>query len=216
MATTKRKPSAPCGNVSTVGNLPSPNAPAPVITLRNVKYAQFASQETACFEGVVYVDGRPLAHVHNDGHGGCNFYDRVKGGPEDVDAERLRIGRLINPQLVERYEGKQALVELKSFEEFEADYEGKYWERGVRYLEEFWDGLVGDLLTQSLVERDLRRWYKREVLFLKPGTAGVHTIKHRGREADATKHIRDKYPGATILNGLPMVEAVALFREHGK
>lgn len=216
MAKTNRKPSAPCGNVSTVGNLPSPNAPAPVITLRNVKYAQFASQETACFEATVYVDGRKFCHVHNDGHGGCNFYQPINGGRGgDLDAARLEIARQINPQVVERYEGKRALVEEKSFEDLETEYEGNYWERGVRYLEEFWDGLCGKLLTDSLYERDLRRACAREVIFVKPGVSGLFQIKHRHRVAEATAHIKQKYPGATILNELPILEAVALYRQHG-
>lgn len=45
------------------------------ITLKNLKYAEFASEETHCFEATVYVDGKSVGRVSNDGRGGCNTYD---------------------------------------------------------------------------------------------------------------------------------------------
>lgn len=44
------------------------------LELRNIKYAAFASQETACFEAAIYIDGKREGTVTNDGHGGCNDY----------------------------------------------------------------------------------------------------------------------------------------------
>lgn len=44
------------------------------ITLKNVKYSEFASQETYCFEATIYLDGKKAGQVRNDGQGGCNFY----------------------------------------------------------------------------------------------------------------------------------------------
>lgn len=44
------------------------------VTLKNVKYAAFASEETACFEATVYIDGVKKGTVSNDGHGGCDDY----------------------------------------------------------------------------------------------------------------------------------------------
>ena len=45
------------------------------IELRNVKYAAFASQETACFEAAVYIDGKREGSARNDGHGGMTFVE---------------------------------------------------------------------------------------------------------------------------------------------
>jgi hypothetical protein len=44
------------------------------IELRNVKYAAFASEETACFSAAVFIDGKRVGEVSNDGHGGCHRY----------------------------------------------------------------------------------------------------------------------------------------------
>ncbi len=44
------------------------------VELISVKYAAFASEETACFEATIVIDGKKVGTVSNDGHGGCNFY----------------------------------------------------------------------------------------------------------------------------------------------
>ncbi len=44
------------------------------LTIKNLKVAKFASEETLCFEATVYVDGKRSFTASNDGHGGCNFY----------------------------------------------------------------------------------------------------------------------------------------------
>lgn len=50
------------------------------LSLIKVKHAEFASQETNCFEAVVVIDGVPSIHVSNQGHGGGdNHYDIVPG-----------------------------------------------------------------------------------------------------------------------------------------
>lgn len=43
------------------------------ITLKNLKVADFASEETLCFTATVLFDGMPIAHASNDGHGGATF-----------------------------------------------------------------------------------------------------------------------------------------------
>ena len=47
------------------------------ITIKNLKVAEFASQETLCFEATVYVDGVRAFVAENQGRGGCNFYHPV-------------------------------------------------------------------------------------------------------------------------------------------
>lgn len=43
------------------------------IELRNIKYAAFASQETPCYAATVYIDGKKVGTVENDGHGGSDL-----------------------------------------------------------------------------------------------------------------------------------------------
>tara|TARA_R100001594_G_scaffold36357_1_gene66010 strand:+ start:195 stop:665 length:471 start_codon:yes stop_codon:yes gene_type:complete len=87
------------------------------ITIKNVKVAKFASEETMCFECSVYVDGKRAFVASNDGRGGCNLYhgDRAlidaaekwatenyehATGIEDLDAV---IQELLNQREVEKY-----------------------------------------------------------------------------------------------------------------
>lgn len=48
------------------------------ITVKNIKIAEFASEETLCFEATVYIDGKRAFTAHNQGHGGCNMYYPIK------------------------------------------------------------------------------------------------------------------------------------------
>jgi hypothetical protein len=49
------------------------------VELRKVKYHEDMSDETNCFSAEVWVDGRKLADVRNDGQGGGHRYDVVGG-----------------------------------------------------------------------------------------------------------------------------------------
>ena len=43
------------------------------ITVKNVKIADFMSEETICFTATVYENGKKIGDAKNDGHGGCTF-----------------------------------------------------------------------------------------------------------------------------------------------
>ena len=43
------------------------------LEMKSIKHSNFASQETYCYQAVVYLDGKPFADVSNDGHGGCDY-----------------------------------------------------------------------------------------------------------------------------------------------
>ena len=43
--------------------------------LKNVKTCEWASEETTCFEATLYMDGKSIGRVHNEGCGGAHFYD---------------------------------------------------------------------------------------------------------------------------------------------
>jgi hypothetical protein len=45
------------------------------ITLKNIKHYESMSEETYCFEGSLYVDGKKVGRVSNRGVGGCHDYD---------------------------------------------------------------------------------------------------------------------------------------------
>src|SRR3546814_16233705 len=49
------------------------------ITLKTLKVADFASEETMCFSATVVFDGTPIAEARNDGHGGSTFLRALSG-----------------------------------------------------------------------------------------------------------------------------------------
>src|SRR3546814_8836954 len=49
------------------------------ITLKTLKVADFASEETLCFSATVVFDGTPIAEARNDGHGGSTFLRALSG-----------------------------------------------------------------------------------------------------------------------------------------
>ena len=42
------------------------------LQLKNIKHTEWASEETHCYQASLFVDGKPVAIVSNDGHGGCD------------------------------------------------------------------------------------------------------------------------------------------------
>ena len=40
------------------------------LELKNIKHTERASEETHCYQASLYVNGKPVAIVSNDGHGG--------------------------------------------------------------------------------------------------------------------------------------------------
>jgi len=48
------------------------------LELKAIKHCEFASEETNCYEGKVYVDGKPMIEVSNDGRGGCDMQFPIK------------------------------------------------------------------------------------------------------------------------------------------
>ena len=42
------------------------------LEMKSIKHSAFASEETDCYEGYVYVDGKKAIYVSNDGKGGAD------------------------------------------------------------------------------------------------------------------------------------------------
>lgn len=58
------------------------------LELKAIKHSEFASEETHCYEGKLYVDGVFTATVSNDGHGGPDHYwpaSSAKVTEQDID-----------------------------------------------------------------------------------------------------------------------------------
>lgn len=58
----------------------------PVLQIKKFKHYAGMSEETEAFSGELYMDGKFLAHVKNDGHGGCNHISAVGDDRERLQA----------------------------------------------------------------------------------------------------------------------------------
>jgi hypothetical protein len=56
------------------------------ITLKNLKVANFASEETLCFKAIVLFDGEPIGEAQNQGHGGMTNIHPLEGKNNKLDA----------------------------------------------------------------------------------------------------------------------------------
>ena len=55
------------------------------IEVKNIKTNMMFSEETICFKGDLYMDGKKVGYCENDGHGGCtNYYGIKKHHSDDI------------------------------------------------------------------------------------------------------------------------------------
>jgi hypothetical protein len=210
--TAKHKPSAV-----------SATAPEPVLELRGVKHAAFASEETACYRATLYVDGAKFCEVSNDGHGGPDNHYPVKGGvaPRDLTDALFELAKRINPQAVRtwaelpgRDPKTDAVVEVGQWDELTEKYKGEYWKDGPQTVDSILEGVCGRLLTDHLIAKDLTRGFKTRVIFTLPD-GRLMECKLRGNPvAGVVAAVKLRNPGAVILNDKPLAEAVAIMRDR--
>lgn len=47
------------------------------IELKKIKYSEWGSEETNCFQASIYLNGKEVGYCNNDGKGGCTNYNRI-------------------------------------------------------------------------------------------------------------------------------------------
>lgn len=58
------------------------------LELKNVKFSEWNSEETNCFQAMVYFEGKRVAIAHNDGRGGCTWASPIDDNTEGFKAMR--------------------------------------------------------------------------------------------------------------------------------
>lgn len=169
----------------------------PKIEVRNLKHAAFASEETHCFEATVYVDGKKFCRASNEGRGGADLYEPLKreqGGTKKLHERIEQIGQRL-PQTDLSDIGLEGM----------SDYDGR-----TRF-----EIAVGHAVNNALIARDIKRDFRRKVLFVDPSFSGVRFIKPKNKSnIEKAKEVAcERYPNATILNGKDDDEIVRLVRQ---
>ena len=161
------------------------------IELKNIKYAAFASEETSCYEATLWVDGKKIGTVSNDGHGGC---DNFLG---DQAAYRLA-DQWCRANLLTR----QYTIEKDGFDAAPSPQD----------LEE----LCGQLLEDHLITKDMAKIMVNNVLFHIPGRQGLFTRKYANKakpDQSLYDSVLGAHDGAVILNTLPREEALKIYKD---
>lgn len=160
------------------------------LELKNIKHTEWASEETHCYQASLYVDGKPVAIVSNDGHGGCD---------RDYD----------HPKFKGDYRAKMAEVHayFKSLPKTDAS---DIFPEGMEQELEFW---CADQVNNFLVSRELKKKLKSHVLFQFKYKDGIYQSKYHPTVTDGDWVI-NKQAGETrrILNDMPFADALVIWK----
>ncbi|WP_369326330.1 hypothetical protein AB6N01_17205 [Alcaligenes nematophilus] len=171
------------------------------ITLKNLKVADFASEETLCFTATVLFDGKPVATASNDGHGGSTRLLALEGQRDRLSEAEAFAASL--PPDVSEYDDPN-----DSARRFTIDITLDY--------------LVDGLANTMHADRKLRSAFNRDignkVLFIKDGKLlflkGIKLKAIADRKAYfAALRSRQAQP-IVILAELAPDEAFALWKQH--
>ncbi|HGH4624734.1 TPA: hypothetical protein ACJIWQ_000633 [Enterobacter hormaechei] len=171
------------------------------ITLKSLKVADFASEETLCFTAIVLFDGELVADASNDGHGGMTFV-RSRDGKQSKLSEAEQFAASL-PAVVTDYDDPQ-------------DRSRKFT------IQITLDYLVDDLANTMHADKKIRAAFNRDignkVLFVKDGKllflkgAKLKTVTDRPAYF-ARLRAAQKQP-IVILAELAPDEAFALWKKH--
>ena len=159
------------------------------LEMKAIKFSEWASEETYCYQANVYLDGKPFAMVSNDGHGGCDreySHNKFKG---DYRATREKVDDYF-----------KSLPNTDPCE---------YFPEGLEQTFERW---CHDQVCTYLYRKDLKKALKKNKVVKRKNDEGKMSLYDYGINvlSDAIKH---RWPEAIILNDLPEDEALTIWRE---
>ena len=159
------------------------------IELKNLKYSEFASQETYCFEASVYIDGKKAGTVSNQGCGGSHSYH-----PNTLY------------QLLKAEADKLPPHEWRLNEE-------------VLTIQPDADTIISELVTEALAIKDLKSGMRRRILFIGENGEVFETQAMTAAALAVQlvrKDLYEKLKTKTILNLLPFPEALSIYIKGAK
>jgi len=161
------------------------------LELKNIKHTAWASEETHCYQASLYVDGKPVAIVSNDGHGGCD---------RDYDHPKFKGDYRATMKAVDAY--------FKSLPKTDAC---DIFPEGMEQELEFW---CADQVNNFLVSRELKKKLKSHVLFQRQGEEGLFVTKynHPVTDGDWVKDPRSAQYGRRVLNDMPFADALVIWK----
>ena len=158
------------------------------IELKNIKHSEFASHETFCYEANLYVNGKPFAHVSNDGQGSADYLYRD---------DRFLDG--------EAWNKCHALVKIHCADKFR-------WELGDGWREGTIEIACSDLVRDHLIRKDFKKEL-RKPCYIRDG--GISYFNVSAKTLNIFDKIRRKLkkPDLVFLNEMPEDVAFTKYME---
>lgn len=160
------------------------------IELKKIKVFEAMSEETNCYVGTVYINGKPAIDVKNDGHGGCDMQYPINGNDRSIIDAANEYCKQNFPATVFLF-GNTTKDNIK--------------QKDIMYsCLETW---CGDQLQNHAVQKEVKRLTAKKVSFVKDGE--IYSIpKGQHPEQAIVLHIQAKYGKVPILNTLSPDEQV--------
>lgn len=155
------------------------------IELKGIKHYASMSEETYCYEAILYRDGKKVGRVSNRGHGGADD----TGFSVDVYRE------------IDAWCRANLPVNISSIDGAEDDTTLEEW--------------CHDQVTDFLYRRDLKKALKKTVVRTSDGETYLMNVQWTEADAERIRAaIEKQMPGGTILNALPFEDALNLWRQQ--
>jgi hypothetical protein len=167
------------------------------IEIKNLKHSEFASHETNCFEASVYVDGKRIGVVANDGQGGCNGYTPHTAW-----------------EIINEY---AKTLPTSKYKMTVRDENGAITQNEIDITPDA-DTVIDDLVTNALYARDLKRAMSSRIMFINADGDLMETTKmDKVTMAQwlSKPELMDKLKATKVLNLMPMADAIKLYRKQG-
>ena len=186
------------------------------LELKAIKHCEWQSEETHSYQGKVYVDGKPMIEVSNEGHGGCdNQYPIEPFTHKDVE----KVNKWCCDNLP-KWHPQDDNIEIK-----DGFDKGKSYDTDL----EIW---CGDQVSKFLVKRDEKRQSKglekrlkklldSKILYRK--NKDIFTMTFKNGSKITQKHLLyfanvyspqkgyDKIADFKVLNTIPFDKALEIY-----
>jgi hypothetical protein len=164
------------------------------IELKNVKHAKFASEETECFAATVWIDGKKVGEVSNDGKGGAHEY-RPWALADQIGAYAKTLPPVVC-NFIDRNTGKKAVMPQSA------------------------DGLIDDVFydwqSRKLIDAELKNrlvWRETDGRIYRTAKLSAQTLATAlANPADTLKKM--KIADGQLLNLLAREEAHRIYKNY--
>ena len=173
------------------------------ITLKSIKHTEWASQETHCFQAVIYLDGKRALNVENDGRGACNNYWNTKD-------QTIEEGREMLAEC-----GQHAYEFLKANRALTMEVDGETIDLSDMPDSELLDWLITDLVNEHLCLKEMKRCLKSKIHIFNSEDNNIYSFKSKPtpEAMSACKRAHSEKDHWVYLNDLSEQEALKLWRK---